>query len=177
MFSPFTFFFYTHIHRPLEGNLLKVATEQESNLDLSLKLAFKSSPVTYGGPVLPEEFSILHGFGHVEGSKKLAPGVFIGGSDELMQEVRINRFDPRKALFIKGHAAWVPGQLDREIEKGVWYIASTSADFLLRYAGAPVTKDDEHPNDLWADILTCMGDNFADIAQQHAGRGDQRMMP
>lgn len=160
----------------MEGNLNKVATEQESTLDLSLKLAFKPSPVSYGGPVLTEEFAVLHGFGHVEGSKKLAPGVFIGGSEELMNEVRINRFDPHNALFIKGHAAWIPGQLDREIKKRVWYIASVSSDFLLRYAGAPTTKDDD-TTDLWKDILTCMGGEYAEIARQHAGRGDLRMMP
>jgi len=164
------------INRPLDGNLLKIASEQQTNLDLSLKLAFTSSPVTYGGPVLTEEFAVLHGFGHVEGSKKLAPGVFIGGSEELMTEVRIARFDPRHALFIKGHAAWVSGQLEREIQKGVWYIASASSDFLLRYAGAPTTEED-NDTDLWADILNCMGDNYAEIARKHSGRGDHRMMP
>jgi len=164
------------INRPLDGNLLKIASEQQTNLDLSLKLAFTSAPVTYGGPVLTEEFAVLHGFGHVEGSKKLAPGVFIGGSEELMNEVRIARFDPRHALFIKGHAAWVSGQLEREIQKGVWYIASASSDFLLRYAGAPTTEEDNE-TDLWADILNCMGDDYADVAQKHSGRGDHRMMP
>jgi len=164
------------INRPLDGNLLKIASEQQTNLDLSLKLAFTSSPVTYGGPVLTEEFAVLHGFGHVEGSKKLAPGVFIGGSEELMTEVRIGRFDPRHALFIKGHAAWVSGQLEREIQKGVWYIASASSDFLLRYAGAPTTEEDNE-TDLWADILNCIGDNYAEIARKHSGRGDRRMMP
>jgi len=164
------------INRPLDGNLLKIASEQQTNLDLSLKLAFTSSPVTYGGPVLTEEFAVLHGFGHVEGSKKLAPGVFIGGSEELMTEVRIERFDPRHALFIKGHAAWVSGQLEREIQKGVWYIASASSDFLLRYAGAPTTEED-NDTDLWADILNCMGENHAEIARKHSGRGDRRMMP
>jgi putative transcriptional regulator len=125
---------------------------------------------------LTEEFAVLHGFGHVEGSKKLAPGVFIGGSEELMTEVRINRFDPLKALFIKGHAAWVSGQLEREIQKGVWYIGSVSSDFLLRYAGAPTTADDDE-NDLWSDILNCMGGEYGNIAQKHGGRGDRRMMP
>jgi putative transcriptional regulator len=83
---------------------MKIASEQPSKLDLSLKLAFPSAPVGYGGPVATEEFSILHGFGQVEGSRKLCPGVYIGGSEELMNEVRINRFDPRNALFVKGHA-------------------------------------------------------------------------
>lgn len=164
------------INRPMEGNLMKVASETESKVDLSLKLAFSKAPVTYGGPVLSEEYSILHGFGEVEGSRKLCPGVFVGGSEELMNEVRINRFDPKNALFVKGHAAWVPGQLSREISKGVWYTAAASSDFILRYAGAPTT-DQDNANDLWSDILTCMGGEYEKIAQLHAGRGDSRLMP
>jgi putative transcriptional regulator len=165
-----------HIPRPLEGNLLKVASETNSNLDLSLKLAFTNSPVAYGGPVLTEDYSILHGFGEVEGSKKLASGVFIGGSEELMNEVRISRFNPKDALFCKGHAAWVPGQLSREISKGVWYTAAASSDLIMRYAGAPITEQD-NPTDLWSDILSCMGGRFSEIARLHASRGDRRLMP
>ncbi|CAB9520496.1 UPF0301 protein YqgE [Seminavis robusta] len=164
------------INRPMQGNLLKIASEQVSKLDLSLKLAFTKAPVTYGGPVLSEEFSILHGFGEVEGSRKLCPGVFVGGSEELMNEVRIDRFQPENALFVKGHAAWVPGQLQREISKGVWYTAAASSDFILRYAGAPCTEED-NKEDLWSDILSCMGGKYEKIAEMHAGRGDMRMMP
>jgi putative transcriptional regulator len=160
----------------MEGDLMKIASEQVSKLDLSLTLAFPSAPVTYGGPVLTEEFSILHGFGEVEGSRKLCPGVYIGGSEELMNEVRINRFSPRNALFVKGHAAWISGQLNRELSKGVWYMAAVSSDLILRYAGAPLTAADNE-KDLWSDILTCMGRDYAEIARIHAGRGDTRMMP
>lgn len=98
----------------------------------------------------------------------------MGGSEELMNEVRTRRLDPRKCLFVQGHAAWVPGQLSKEIAKGVWYTAAVSSDFILRYAGAPVTADD-NPKDLWADILTCMGLEYADIAKAHQGHGDMRL--
>lgn len=169
------YYYYYFEYRPLEGNLLKVATEQKvTNLDLSLKLAFGKSPVSYGGPVMSQEYSIIHGYGQVEGSSKLCPGVYVGGSEELMAEVRTSRFNPRKALFVQGHAAWVPGQLSKEISKGVWYTAAVSSDFILRYAGAKVTADD-NPNDLWSDILTCMGGKYAEIAKMHQGRGDMRM--
>ena len=88
--------------------------------------------------MLQEDFTVIHGYGEVEGSTKVCPGVYVGGSEELMEEVRVNRFNPKHALFIKGHSAWVPGQLSREIADGVWYIAAASSDFILRYAGAPV---------------------------------------
>ena len=142
---------------------------------MSLKKTFTNAPVAYGGPVLTEEFSILHNFGEVEGSKKLANGVFIGGSDELMDAVRSNHFDPSHALFVQGHAAWVPGQLSKEILNGVWYCAAASSDLIMRYAGAPVTSMD-NPTDLWADILTCMGGYYAHIAKVHGG-GGTRLRP
>jgi len=164
------------INRPFPGNLMKTASDTESNIDLSLKMAFSKAPVAYGGPVLQDQFSTLHGFGEVMGSKKVCPGVFVGGSSQLMQEVRRNNLHPTEVLFVKGHAAWVPGQLTREIEKGVWYIAAASADLVLRYAGAPVSNDDNQ-SDLWADILSCMGDKFENIANVHSGRGDVRMLP
>jgi hypothetical protein len=30
---------------------------------------------------------------------------------------------------------------------------------------------------LWSDILTCMGGDYANIAQEHAGLGDRRIAP
>lgn len=162
------------INRPLEGDLLKIASETSCNLDLSLKLAFGKSPVSYGGPVLPQDFSILHGFGAVEGATKLCPGVFVGGSEELMNEIRINRLSHDNVLFVQGHAAWVPGQLSKEIAKGVWYTAAISSDLILRYAGAENTA---HVQDLWNGVLNCMGGHYAEIAKVHQGRGDRRMLP
>jgi len=123
--------------------------------------------------VLTEEFSVLHSFGEVEGARKLCPGVYIGGSEELMAQVRSGAMDPHHALFVKGHAAWVPGQLNREIGKGVWYTAAVSSDFILRYAGVELTPED-NPNDLWTDILQCMGGKYEEIARRHGGTGDSR---
>jgi putative transcriptional regulator len=168
-------FFECRARSPLEGDLLKIASKRESKLDLSLKFAFSASPVSFGGPVLNDEYSIIHGFGQVEGSTKLCKGVYVGGCEELINEVRIKRFDPKQCLFVQGHAAWVPGQLSKEIAKGVWYTAAVSSDFILRYAGAKVTDAAAHPDDLWSDILTCMGGEYAEVAKAHQGKGDIRM--
>jgi putative transcriptional regulator len=123
---------------------------------------------------MPEAFSVIHSFGEVDGATKLCSGIYLGGSDELMNEVLIKRFDPRRALFVKGHTTWGPGRLSREIHNGAWYTVAVSSDFILRYAGAPVTEQD-NPTDLWSDILTCMGGQYSDVAHAHAGVGDMRM--
>jgi putative AlgH/UPF0301 family transcriptional regulator len=168
-----TTFTFISCYSPIEGDLLTVSASQNHHLDGSLKFAFASSPVAYGGPMSPEIFSVLHGFGEVEGSIKLCPGVYIGGYEELVDEVRIKRLNPRQCLFVQGHAAWEPGQLRHEIEQGVWHTAAVSADLILRHAGAKVTPDDPLPNDLWGDILYCMGGEYAAIAQKHYSSKDK----
>lgn len=164
------------INRPLEGGLMKVASGP-TNVDLSLKMAFQKSPVTYGGPVMSEDFSVLHSFGEVAGARKICPGVYIGGSDELMNQVRCGTMDPKRALFVKGHSAWEAGQLWNEIRHGVWYMAAVSSDLCLRYAGVELEPED-NPNDLWSDILQCMGGRYEDVARRYGGTGDaRRAMP
>ena len=165
------------INKPLPGNLLKVGSETASNIDLSLKLAFTEASVSYGGPVMQSDYSILHGYGEVEGSKKVAPGIFVGGSNELIKCVRRNNFNPSDALFIKGHAAWIPSQLSREVAKDVWYIASVSPDFILRYARKANDEVGDNDNDLWSDILISMGGKYADVAKRNGWKDDKRMMP
>lgn len=123
------------INRPLPGDLVQVASETMSNIDQNLKMTFNEASVSYGGPVMEADYSVLHGYGEVEGSKKVAPGVFVGGSRELMGCLEEKNVKQSEVLFVKGHAAWIPSQIEREVSKGVWYIASVSPDFILRYAG------------------------------------------
>ena len=151
----------------MQGNLGKITSETPSNIDLSLKLAFKCASVTYGGPFREEDYSIIHRYGEVEGSKKVAPGVFVGGSRELMEEVMLKHFDPQTALFAKGYAAWGPNQLTREKSMGVWYPACISPDLILHYAKA--STEERRSDNLWLDVLTCMGGRFEEKASRELG--------
>jgi len=150
------------------GGLVEVSTNQGSVLDNQLLHAFPTTDVAYGGNVRTNEYSLLHGFGEVDGSKKISSGVYFGGEDALVNEVTNGRFDPNNAIFIKGKATWFPGRLQAEIDSGKWYTASASSNFILRNAGAVLTEKDD-PNDLWKDILTCMGGYYASIACEYAG--------
>jgi len=150
------------------GGLREVSTIQGSVLDDQLLDAFPTTDVAYGGNVRTDEYSLLHGFGEVDGSKKITSGVYFGGEDALVHGVMNGHFDPNKALFVKGKATWYPGRLQAEIDSGKWYTASASSDFILRNAGAPLTEGDDS-NDLWKDVLTCMGGHYTDIANRYAG--------
>ena len=153
--------------RVLDGDLEKITSKHESNLAASQKRAFKSAPVTVGGPVMSSDFNIIHGFGEVEGSSRLCPGLFVGGYDELMSQVDNGRFDPRNSLFFKGHTAWEQGELANEISRGVWYMAAASSNFILN-AGTN--------HDLWSDILMSMGGRYADTARTY-GHDNNPLLP
>jgi putative AlgH/UPF0301 family transcriptional regulator len=165
------------INRPLKGDLQTVAMRQNTTLDISLKFAFSEAPVTYGGPVNSNQFSLLHDFGEVEGSRKVTSGVYVGGSEELIDEVRLNRINPKEVLFVKGHAAWVAGQLEKEISRNVWYPAAVSKELIFRYANGSPSENSDAPSDLWSEIMKCMGNEFATLAHATDGQGDYRMAP
>jgi len=150
------------------GGLREVSTNQGSVLDDQLLDTFPMTDVAYGGNVRTDKYSLLHGYGEVDGSKKITSGVYFGSKNALVHGVKDGRFDPRKALFVKGKATWYPGRLQAEIDSGKWYTASASSNFILRNAGAPLTEEDD-PTDLWKDILTCMGGEYTDIAKRYAG--------
>ena len=161
------------INRPLEGTLAEVSSnnspEFRSHLNKGLRSIFNDARVAYGGPVMPDDYTILHSWGEVEGSAKVSPGVFVGGSTELADEACRSKFDPKEALFVKGHEVFAPNQLQHEIDSGVWYIASASSDFILRFAKEGL-KEGHDPNDLWYEILLAMGGQFPQIAREYATR-------
>ena len=161
------------INRPLECTLAEISSnnspELRGDLNNGLKSIFDDARVAYGGPVMPDDYTILHSWGEVDGSKKVSPGVFVGGSTELAYEASRRKFDPREALFIKGHEVFAPKQLQHEIDNGVWYIASASSDFILRFAKEGL-EEGYNPNDMWYEILLAMGGQFAQIAWDYDAR-------
>jgi putative transcriptional regulator len=170
--TTYIYFFTFCFISPLDAESHKLALD-------SLKDEFADSPTAYGGPMMQEEFSIVHSFGEVEGSMKLCNGVYIGGYEELVDEVKSHRCDPRKCLFVKGHASWGPGQLSDEIAQGVWYAAAASSDLILRLAGGKLSEQDNY-DDLWGDLMklinteeNCNSHNHF-ITSDH-GRSDARV--
>eukprot|EP00540_Astrosyne_radiata_P010259 CAMPEP_0116841590 /NCGR_PEP_ID=MMETSP0418-20121206/11022_1 /TAXON_ID=1158023 /ORGANISM="Astrosyne radiata, Strain 13vi08-1A" /LENGTH=428 /DNA_ID=CAMNT_0004472059 /DNA_START=399 /DNA_END=1685 /DNA_ORIENTATION=+ len=155
------------INRPLQLNLRGLVAHQKSvKLEISTKMTFGDSPVANGGPIHTDVMNVLHTNNRIGGAKKLLNGVYVGGEAELLDEVRMGNLDPRNVLFVRGHAQWTPGQLNRELEKKVWYPASVSKDFILRYARDG--QSNSPSKNLWAEIMTELGGEYAELAQDYA---------
>lgn len=58
-------------------------------------------------------------------------GVTVGGLQEVVEMVESERLDKRDVKFYSRYCGWGPAQLESEIERGVWYLAAASKEFVL----------------------------------------------
>ena len=56
-------------------------------------------------------------------------------------------------------AGWGPGQLEQEVEAGVWYLASCSKRFVLKQCI-------QLPKPLWNEVMEHMGPPYSDISRR-----------
>lgn len=195
------------LNKPLAGNLLGITSKdhtaavtshrrnndhKDSILDLPLALTFASSTVSEGGPPSSaatspfaprstSQYTLLHDYGPLTNdSLSIGRGVYTGGlscARALARRVRRGKYDPRRALFVRGCVQWAgKGRvLDWEVEKGVWYAASVCPRFILGWLGDRKEQEVVNGEDLWESVMMSMGGRYADVAQGVANNGDARM--
>ncbi len=105
-------------------------------------------PLYVGGPVSPQSGWILFDprqapEADLADAVLLADDVALSASRTLLERMaRVSSF-PGSRLLAMGYAGWAGGQLDEELERGVWLPASLSHQVLF----------DVEPNERWASVL------------------------
>ena len=77
-----------------------------------------------GGPVTGPLMAV-----HAEepfAEREILPGVFFAGKEENV--LPLMRRTKQRCKIFTGYAGWGPGQLEDEVEKGVWRVAPAAAD-------------------------------------------------
>lgn len=80
---------------------------------LNRSAVYNGTRINVGGPVDPNNISMLHNY-PAPNSFQILPGLYLGG--DLSQSVALN------VLVLYGYAGWLPLQLDGEIRAGDWTI-------------------------------------------------------
>lgn len=92
-------------------------------------------PVFFGGPCAAAGFLILHG--HPEwvavdsSAPEIAPGIFLGDFGCLKRFTEGAAGEELRCRLLSGYACWRPGQLEAELEAGIWSVAPAEAGALF----------------------------------------------
>eukprot|EP00271_Cylindrocystis_brebissonii_P018081 TRINITY_DN497_c1_g1_i1.p1 TRINITY_DN497_c1_g1~~TRINITY_DN497_c1_g1_i1.p1 ORF type:complete len:157 (+),score=11.28 TRINITY_DN497_c1_g1_i1:540-1010(+) len=144
---------YLLFPRPTDFTLGELAGFEE------LHPEFSDCPLYLGGDVGAKSTHVIHTHGDLEGAKEIFTGVYVGGYQGLKEHVRKGRSRPQDFRWFARYSGWAPGQLEREVALGVWYLASCSPDLILKHPGGEAVP-------LWRETLQLMGGEYAAMAKK-----------
>jgi putative transcriptional regulator len=94
-----------------------------------------------GGPVQPDGALCLGLLAQgAEGMREVVDGV---STVDLDGDVTVIAPIAKRLRVFAGHAGWAPGQLDRELDEGAWWVL----------AGSPADLFSEDPKPMWRQVL------------------------
>jgi putative transcriptional regulator len=125
--------------------------------ELDEMLSGQSPELAFGGPVQPTSLHYLHDESDsIPGASKIFGDVFWGGDFTFVQTLAsTSRLVDLKIRFFLGYAGWGPGQLDAEVERNDWIVATPSYDLIFS------TDTDE----IWGAVLERLGGHYALMAR------------
>ncbi|MBL0320336.1 MAG: YqgE/AlgH family protein [Alphaproteobacteria bacterium] len=88
-------------------------------------------PIHFGGPIDADKGYILHSaeFKHNE-MFSIHNNIAITPNVDLLHEI-VQKKGPKDSIFVLGHAGWLPGQLEAEIEKNMWVPITADYDLIF----------------------------------------------
>lgn len=106
-----------------------------------------------GGPVGTDTIYFAHTIGEaLEGSIEIYKGLYWGGRFESLKKLyEAGRINENDIKFFIGYTGWGKGQLENEMKEKSWIVAEGEIKYIINYL----------PDNMWKDVLTSMGKNYA----------------
>lgn len=98
------------------------------------KACFAGAAVRAGGSQSTASLLVLHGHAEVTDSRCVSPGLYTGGLRTACALVREGAARSESFALLAGYMAWQPGELQRQLEAGLWLPVSASPDLVLQAA-------------------------------------------
>ncbi len=91
------------------------------------------TPVMFGGPVERERGYVLHtdDYSSPGSTLPVAEGVSLTDTREVLEAFGDGERRPRKAMLALGYAGWGAGQLEHELQEGVWLTCDPDEELLF----------------------------------------------
>ena len=108
-----------------------------------------------GGPVQPDTLHIMHRIPDVLGGVAVAPGIYWGGSYEILQHIIQNeKHDEKDIRLFIGYSGWSAGQLEKEMTDGAWLVGDANEDIIF----------ESEPENVWKKAISNLGENYSLLA-------------
>jgi len=122
---------------------------------------FGSNRLYCGGSVNQEIIKVLHRYGGILPGREVIPGVFESSFIPPSKE-RYELCNTSAMKFFCGHEYWTPGELQKEVDMGMYTVASCSTTLILKNCLSL-------PIPLWCEINLRLGGTYAEDANRVYG--------
>lgn len=96
-----------------------------------------------GGPLQVNAISLLlRSKRQRKDALRVLDGVFFSTSAALLKQMTAKERASARLRALAGHAGWAPGQLDRELKRGDWYVLDAQAEEVFR-----------EPLEIWSELI------------------------
>ena len=102
----------------------------------------RSDIVYYGGPVEGHRILMLiRSPEKLEGADKVFTNVYVSTSRNMLERMIGAHKTQKQFRVYAGYAGWLPGQLDREVSRGDWYILNADADSIFEKESSEIWRE------------------------------------
>lgn len=115
-----------------------------------------NSKISVGGPVETNLLFFIHNCPDlIEDSVQITDKIYMGGSfDTVKEKVISGELTDNNIKFFLGYSGWGENQLQDEIDKNSWFVATLGSDTIMSYS----------EEDMWEKILANMSEKHKLIA-------------
>lgn len=121
---------------------------------------FEQNRIYCGGLHQQEIISVIHGIESIEKSQEIIPGIYVGGHEAASAAILDGKCKSSSFKFFSGFYEWEAGQVEQEIEQGVWHVAASCRSLVLKGCLSL-------PEPLWCETMNLMGGEYAKEARSY----------
>ncbi|CAG9466080.1 unnamed protein product [Pedinophyceae sp. YPF-701] len=129
----------------------------------------ENRPLMLGGDVGRDTLHCVHTCSAIASRDVGVPGLYMGGTMQAKEAVRSGDARPEDFNFFTRYAGWAGGQLDEEVQAGVWFVAAASKEVCMM-------GEHETGAAMWHKVLELMGGEYAELSAAVAQDYDKDIM-
>lgn len=128
---------------------------------------FAIQPLYFGGNVDSNSLTMMHVEEDIPDSEPMMNGLCIGGWERVKVMVAEGQVSPVAFKFSIQHCLWASGELEEQVQRGAWTVASVSSDVLMKDRSPDGSGKITKP--IWREIRELIGGDSVEALKEVYG--------